>query len=88
MVERMDHANNDAAAPPPSPPKRRFRLASRGALKRLAILFSLILLLLIYCYFAMIHMPGSSHRGPLPPLTDHVALASQRSAARRGLHSP
>jgi Zn-dependent M28 family amino/carboxypeptidase len=49
---------------------RRFRLASKGALKRLAILFAVIALLLIYAYATMIHMPGTSFRGPLPPLTD------------------
>jgi beta-glucosidase-like glycosyl hydrolase len=72
MVLEMDplratSANPESPALPP--PKPRFRLASRGALKRLAILFALIILLLIYGYFAMIRMPGSSHRGPLPPLT-------------------
>ena len=59
-------------------PKPRFRLASRAALKRLAILFSLIFLFLIYCYFAMIHMPGASFRAALPPLTDaQSALADE-----------
>jgi Zn-dependent M28 family amino/carboxypeptidase len=51
-------------------PKPTIRLASRAALKRIAILFSLIALFLVYCYFAMIVMPGTSYRGQLPPATD------------------
>ncbi len=58
--------------------KPRFRLASRAALKRLAVLFALIFLALVYGYFAMIHMPGVSFRGPLPPATpEQTQLAAE-----------
>lgn len=46
------------------------RLLTRAALRRLAILFLLIFVALTWSYCSMIRMPGSSHRGPLPPLTD------------------
>lgn len=48
---------------------RRFKLWSRAAFRRLAILLLLIFLALIYGYFAMIRMPGTSFRGPLPTAT-------------------
>jgi acetylornithine deacetylase/succinyl-diaminopimelate desuccinylase-like protein len=46
------------------------KLVTRSALKRLIILFSLILVFLLCCWWMMIRMPGRSFSGPLPPLTD------------------
>lgn len=74
--------------PPPTPAlapapakKRRFRLVSRAALKRLAVLFLIIAVVLIWLYRAMIHMPGSSYRGALDPLTpDQQFLAAKLRA--------
>lgn len=58
--------------------RRRIRLITRGAMKRLAILLILIVGLLIWAYVMMIRMPGESFRDPLPPLTDQqAALAAQ-----------
>jgi len=57
--------------------KRRFRLASKAALKRLGVLFLLILAGLIYGYCAMIPMPGHSFRGPLPTLTESQKLLAE-----------
>jgi Zn-dependent M28 family amino/carboxypeptidase len=51
-------------------------------LKRLAILFSLIVVTLIYAYFSMFAMPGRSYRGPLAPLTDEqTRLADELRAS-------
>ena len=61
-----------------TPKPRRFKLASRAALRRIAILFLFILLALVYGYFAMIRMPGTSFRGPLPaPTQDQKQLAEE-----------
>ena len=69
--------SNSPPAPTPKP-KPRFKLASRAALKRLAILFALIFIALIYAYFAMVLMPGASFRGQLPPATpDQTQLADE-----------
>jgi Zn-dependent M28 family amino/carboxypeptidase len=57
------------------------RVASRGALKRLAVLFTAIAAGLLWAWLAMVHMPGTSHVGPLPPITDSQAAASQRLRA-------
>jgi Zn-dependent M28 family amino/carboxypeptidase len=66
---------------PPTQTKRRFRIVSRGAVKRLAVLFILILLALTWAWSAMIRMPGASYHGPLPPMTDaQTALESQLRA--------
>lgn len=67
------------SAHPPKP--KRFRVASRASLKRLGILFLLIVLSLVYGYYSMIIMPGRSHRGPLP------ALTAEESALREELES-
>lgn len=45
-------------------------LVSRAALKRLGLLAGLLAIALMAAYFTMMSMPGSSHRGPLPPLTE------------------
>lgn len=49
--------------------RRGFRILTRSALKRLAGLFAIIVVLLVYGYWSMIVMPGRSHAGPLPPAT-------------------
>ncbi len=67
---------SDPLLPTATPRTRRFKLGSRAAFRRLAILFLLIFLSLVYGYFAMIRMPGTSFRGPLPPAT-----AEQRQLA-------
>ena len=67
---------------PAAQPKRRFLLASRAALRRLAILLLIIIALLVYGYRAMIVMPGVSYRGPLPPATaEQQALAADLRAS-------
>src|SRR5688572_2121063 len=56
----------------------RLRLITRRALKRLAILFVLLAVVLVWGYFTMIRMPGRSFAGPLPPLTEsQSALADE-----------
>jgi len=50
-------------------PRRRFRLCSKGALKRLIVLGILIVMALGWGYLSMIRMPGRSFAGPLPTLT-------------------
>lgn len=62
------------------PRRRRFRvrLLSRAAFIRLGILALVLAVLLCVGYFIMIPMPGESHRGPLPPLTDGEAAAAER----------
>ena len=66
-----------------SPPgrKRRFRLGSRAACIRLGVLFLIILAGLSYCYGAMIAMPGTSFRGPLPPADDQLNAVTARLEA-------
>ena len=48
----------------------RVRLITRAGLRRLGILFVLLAGAATYGLFAMIHMPGRSHSGSLPPLTE------------------
>lgn len=60
--------DSPSASPAPNSKPRRPWYRSRN--KRLLVLFSCILLSLIYGFFSMILMPGRSHRGPLPPTTD------------------
>ena len=52
--------------------KSRFRLQliTKSALIRLAILFSILLLLSIWAWLAMFWMPGQSYQGQLPPLEE------------------
>lgn len=45
------------------------RLMTRGAAKRLAVLFVVALVPLSWAYMTMIRMPGTSFRGTLPPLS-------------------
>lgn len=53
-----------------------FHLASRNAIKRLAILFLILAIGLVWVYFRMIRMPGESFHGPLPPMTQAQAQLS------------
>ncbi len=70
------------SAPAATPKSRRFKLASRAALRRLAILFLLIFFALVYCYFAMLRMPGSSFCGSLPAATsEQTQLAEELLAS-------
>jgi hypothetical protein len=46
----------------------RFQIASKAALIRLAILFVVLLVLIVWVYLAMFWMPEQSYRGQLPPL--------------------
>ncbi|HYF14621.1 MAG TPA: M28 family peptidase [Phycisphaerales bacterium] len=61
-------SNSCSTAPVAKPP--RFRLITRKAAKRLAVLFAAIALGLAWCWWSMIRMPGRSHTGELSPLTD------------------
>jgi peptidase M28-like protein len=57
------------------------RLLTRGAIKRLSVLFVVLGALVWGAWFAMIRMPLESYRGPLPPLTAEESLL--RDALRR-----
>lgn len=60
----------------------RFRLISRPALKRLAVLAIVLAIALMYGYISMIRMPGWSHTGPLPALSPaQAALADELRAS-------
>ena len=65
------------------PPSRRFRfrIVTKGALRRLAILAIVLIGLLIWAGFVMIPMPGESYEGPLPPLTEAQAALRDRLQA-------
>ncbi len=54
----------------PDTARFRFRVCSRLALVRLALLFLLLSLTALWAGCSMIGMPGRSHQGPLPPLTE------------------
>lgn len=54
--------------------KHRRLLWSKGAFIRLAILFACLAVALVWSWWTMILMPGKSHRGPLPPLTEREAV--------------
>jgi len=67
-------------------PARRFRLVTRKALLRLSILAVVLLAAAVWAYATMIRMPGRSHAGPLPALTDPQRdLASRLEAHVRVL---
>lgn len=54
------------------------KLITRKAVVRLAVLLAVLIVLGVACWFYMIGMPGQSHRGPLPPLSeDETALAAE-----------
>lgn len=55
----------------------RVRFASKAALRRLAVVFVVLVAILVAAYITMIRMPGRPHTGPLPPITpDQLALAA------------
>lgn len=57
------------------------RWMTRGAARRLAILGAVLVAAVAACWWIMIRMPGSSHRGPLPALSaDERALAERLGA--------
>jgi len=65
----------------PSPHRFRFRIVTRGALQRLAILAIVLIGLLIWAGFVMIRMPGESYTGPLPALSEAQAALRDRLQA-------
>src|SRR5262245_20113697 len=83
MLTPAARSSDAATANPAGPIKpsqgRRWRtlIINKRALLRLAILAVLIALPLVYCYFTMVRMPGHSHAGPLPPLTQAQAGLAQ-----------
>jgi hypothetical protein len=59
----------------------RLRVFSRGAAWRLSVLSVLFGIASVWCYLAMVHMPGESYVGALEPLDDRArALASELRA--------
>ena len=50
-------------------PRRRMRLASKGALARIAVILTILGVLSIWGFSVMILMPGKSYAGDLPTLT-------------------
>jgi Zn-dependent M28 family amino/carboxypeptidase len=56
-------------------------LVTRPALKRLLVLFSVLAVLVVGCWWTMIRMPLRSFRGPLPP------LSAQQTALRDELRA-
>lgn len=72
------------SVPPPtaSTPKRRFRIATKGALKRLAVLFVTLGVLTVGLTMYATSMPGQSFRGPLPAASDaQKQLAAELEAS-------
>ncbi|MBX3390197.1 MAG: M28 family peptidase [Phycisphaeraceae bacterium] len=53
---------------------RRFRIATKRSLVRLAILGMLLALALLWCWWMMLRMPGETFAGPLRPLTPAQAV--------------
>lgn len=72
-------ASSAAPGSPVAARPRRFRLLSKAALLRLAILAGLIFAFLAHTWWAMIVMPGSSYAGPLPAATDEEREVASRS---------
>lgn len=59
----------------------RFRVITRAGVRRLGVLFAVIAITLACCWWTMIRMPGLSHHGPLPAMTEQeVAVSSQLRA--------
>ena len=61
--------------------KRKFRLVTKGAFKRIAILFLCIALLLYARFWYMVSMPGRTFTGPLPAATGEQQAAAGRIRA-------
>lgn len=66
------------ASPAAQAAGRKFKLVSRGALKRLAWLFATIALLLYGCYWLMVAMPGESFAGARPAATRSQLASAER----------
>lgn len=65
---------------------RKFRLVTRQSLRRLAVVFGLIAMALVYGWWSMIRMPGESFRGMLPAATEgQRGLAAEMEAHVRTL---
>lgn len=65
---------------------RKFRLVTKQSLRRLAVLFAVIAIALLYGWWSMIRMPGESFRGSLPAATtDQRGLAAELKAHVRTL---
>ena len=88
----------DDEGPPKQKQSRRFRIITRGALKRLAVLCILLIPMGLWAYHTMIKMPGESHAGPLPEMTvsqetlrdelnAHVEMLAGEIGPRNTLHS-
>ena len=60
---------------------RRLRLGSKAAFKRLGVLFAVVCLLLLVAWLWLIEMPGRSHSGPLPAITDAQIATAHRFRA-------
>jgi hypothetical protein len=45
------------------------KIITRPALRRLAVIFAVLTVIVAYCWWTMIRMPSKSFRGALPPLT-------------------
>lgn len=67
--------------PPEGPARRRFRVVSVRALQRLAVLFTVIAFALVLAWAQLINMPGRSHTGPLPLMTDAQTTTASRLRA-------
>lgn len=63
---------------------RKSFIVTKAGLKRLAVLFTLIAIALLWCSCTMINMPGKSFRGPLPMLTESQAALAEE--LRRDVH--
>jgi len=61
------------------------KFITRKAVVRLAVLLAVLIVLGVACGCIMIRMPGKSHRGPLPPLSDDekaIAAELRRDVAK------
>lgn len=83
MAHPAAQATPSATVAGPSAPaaKKKFRLVTKASLKRLAVLFVCIALLLYGCYWLMVSMPGSSFKGARPAATEEQKAAAARIRA-------
>lgn len=65
----------------PAAKKPRFQIISKPALIRLGVLFVVLAGVLVWLASYTTRMPGSSYRGPLPPLTQTQQEAAERMRA-------
>ncbi|MFM9956616.1 MAG: M28 family peptidase [Phycisphaerales bacterium] len=80
-MSRQDTSTRDADAIQTPRPKWRFRLVTRGALKRIGVFAAVVLVLGVAGWWWMIRMPGERFSGPAPGLT--VEQVRLREALRR-----